>query len=301
MDDLATLRRRLDAVARQVDGGPNGGRPGAAVRVGKVLDGGSMPATVPGMFLLKPQRIGGTESEGSALANADDGPPFVALVLGPRVPAVGDLLVARLVGGRWVAEASQPNVSPCACGLVPVAMDVLSGYRPPNYAFVLSASRPTRFTYGARPAGMPATVNAYSTPTNTYTVASTPAFSWYSDNYSSSGGQVYDQLSFFGCVATIRQYFDQPPASGDVAGTGWSTLDATLSFSPTGAVNGALATIAGCSPTANTCNPFYIGNAVYSSYTFVGSPRGSYNEGPCLQRNGSSNIALDASGNAGRV
>lgn len=302
MDDLATLRRRLDAVARQVDGGPNGGRPGAAVRVGKVIDGGAMPASAPGMFLLKPQQIGGTESEGSALANSDDGPPFVALVLGPRVPAVGDLLVARLIGGRWVAESSLPNASPCPCGYVPATMDVLSGYASPWYAStVTSYPKPTQFTYGPRPADLDAVVDYYQTPSNSHTTLTLPNFSWYSDRYSWSGHDTYSQLSFFSCVATIRQIYKWPVPGVTLPGLDWTTNDATLVFSMTGSPAAGNPTIAGTTPTANTCNPFYIGNAVYSSYTGYPSARLSYNEGPCLQRNGSTNIALDIGGNAGRL
>ena len=154
MDDLAVLRKRIDGLARRIDAGPNGGRPGAAVRAGKVIDGGSKPSATPGFFLLKPQRIGGAESEGSSPTTADDGPPFVSLVVGDRVPAVGDVLVSRLIGGRWVAQTRQAAgggtiaIPGCTCPSVPATLALMVN----SAAYSAYKIQPATLSYMASPA-----------------------------------------------------------------------------------------------------------------------------------------------------
>jgi hypothetical protein len=73
--------------------------------VGSVYNGGAMPTTVPAWFLTHPADFGCNESEGAGCsATIDTTSTVPVLVLGPKVPSVGDLLPARMIGGKWIAE-----------------------------------------------------------------------------------------------------------------------------------------------------------------------------------------------------
>lgn len=77
--------------------------PRSMAAVVEILDKGRRPNTVPSYFAAKKVVPRFREAEGQSASWVDDG-ELAVLVLGPRVPSVGDRLVARLVGGRWVAE-----------------------------------------------------------------------------------------------------------------------------------------------------------------------------------------------------
>jgi hypothetical protein len=71
--------------------------------VGSVYNGGAMPRTVPAWFLTNPADFGCDETEGAGCSPRIDTTSTVpVLVLGPKVPSVGDLLPARMIGGKWV-------------------------------------------------------------------------------------------------------------------------------------------------------------------------------------------------------
>ena len=71
--------------------------------VGRVIDGGAMPAQTERVFLVNPARIDGAEAEGqSGSIVAEAGRAVPVVVIGSRVPAAGDALIALSVGGRWV-------------------------------------------------------------------------------------------------------------------------------------------------------------------------------------------------------
>lgn len=106
--EIRRLRRRqadLDAAMDRAEGEPTARE---AAFLGRVYSGGAIPATVPNTYLTHPVVLSGTESEGTAptaVVNTAAGVPVV--VLGPRVPIVGDDLLARKVGGRWVAQTGK--------------------------------------------------------------------------------------------------------------------------------------------------------------------------------------------------
>jgi hypothetical protein len=85
----------------------------------QIHDGGAMPAAANRVFLGHPAAIGGGEDEGATPAfSVDTSRSIPVLVIGSRVPAVGDLLTASSVSGRWVAElgGGSPSLAcwPCA-------------------------------------------------------------------------------------------------------------------------------------------------------------------------------------------
>jgi hypothetical protein len=105
-DEFTTLRRRLDVLEQEADRRARDGLGGMnRTLVGRVFDGGAMPTTVPGFFKVRPVTLDGTEAIGEPVTITDSAwDEAVVLVLGSEVPDVGDVLVARLIGGYWVAQ-----------------------------------------------------------------------------------------------------------------------------------------------------------------------------------------------------
>lgn len=82
----------------------------------QVYDGGSMPATVPRWFFTHPVLMDGVEAEGEDYTpTADTSVTIPVLVLGSRVPAAGDILIAHGVGGKWVAESGGGGTATYPC------------------------------------------------------------------------------------------------------------------------------------------------------------------------------------------
>lgn len=93
---------------------------GAPSYIGQVYSGGALPTAVPRVYLTRPVSTAATEAEGQTPTHTTDGASSVpVLVLGPRVPVAGDNLVARQVGGYWVAQlgktAAASTVVPTNC------------------------------------------------------------------------------------------------------------------------------------------------------------------------------------------
>lgn len=59
--------------------------------------------------------LGGDEAEGSGASVAVDATAKISVLPLRRVPAVGDLVVAHNIGGRWVSEINAPATT-VACG-----------------------------------------------------------------------------------------------------------------------------------------------------------------------------------------
>lgn len=86
---------------------------GSPTVVGRVVDGGHIPATTPNQFLMTPARTGGPIVEGGAYASSSTGDTSLAFtVLGGPAPGVGELVVVRRVGGRWVAVSATAGATP---------------------------------------------------------------------------------------------------------------------------------------------------------------------------------------------
>jgi hypothetical protein len=118
-NDYRTLRDRYDALYRAIDLIPPP-REATARRLVSIFDGGAMPASGDHYFSGHPVECGNPEVEGGAPVFSID-PDTVLLVdvLGTTVPAVGDLLVATSVGGRWVAERGGGTPAPSDCCMSP--------------------------------------------------------------------------------------------------------------------------------------------------------------------------------------
>lgn len=81
-------------------------RGGTPTFAGQVYSGGSMPTTTPAWFLTHPVEFDCEEAEGGPCEqDADEDSSIPVLVLG-KAPSSGDVLIAEMIGGRWVAERS---------------------------------------------------------------------------------------------------------------------------------------------------------------------------------------------------
>lgn len=125
MDDLAALRRRMDGIeAAAYARADDALDAGARTLVGRVVDGGSMPTSVPGNFLVTVGTLDGVEAVGQPVGfDASSWDTAVVLVLGPEVPAAGDLLVADLIQGRWVAQRGGASGT---CAIQVVTLDAVT-------------------------------------------------------------------------------------------------------------------------------------------------------------------------------
>lgn len=92
-----------------------------AVLIGRVCNAGAKPTTVPSVNFVR-AAINSAEEASNAPRLATEGPCEIPVVfLGPRVPAVDDEVIARLIDGVWVAqEYGVPNGTSCANGTLTV-------------------------------------------------------------------------------------------------------------------------------------------------------------------------------------
>ena len=117
-----TLRERHRAFEAELDRAQADHPPFiTARRLVQVYDAGHMPTSSDHIFACNPVELDGSEAEGQTYTPvADTGTTLFVDVLG-GVPAVGDLLKARAVGGRWVAELRDTPATPTfpcgSCGI----------------------------------------------------------------------------------------------------------------------------------------------------------------------------------------
>lgn len=120
-DEHGILRQR---VARLADlRNPAAGDRGSPAIVARVFDNGAMPTTVPAYYATHLVTMGGTEAEGGA-GTRTVGTNLTPVMVIDKVPAVGDDLIARRIGGRWVAERGKTTAAQiCGClGTDPAAI-----------------------------------------------------------------------------------------------------------------------------------------------------------------------------------
>jgi hypothetical protein len=116
-DTLRVIRLREEAPSPAANPAAAAARDSRGVPrlVGRVVNQGAMPSSTEHVFLVSPALLDGAEAEGAAVSiSADVARTVPVVIIGSRVPAVGDALVALAIGGRWVAE-SGPGQVPFAC------------------------------------------------------------------------------------------------------------------------------------------------------------------------------------------
>lgn len=244
-DPFQTLRNRQADLADLLNQRPRTDPIG--VGLFQVFNAGSIPTGGGKYYATHPVDPGGTESEGST-PTLTAGTANVPVLVLDQTAAVGDYLIARQIGGRWVAEArggtggggGPTGGSPtCLCGLIPATLtitpDVVCGYTAGTV------------TWKATPpdcAGVYGPLGFYGDSTFTITTGSgTQTCRWYFD--CDSRGYYY--------VGYIVVYDTSPVWSGFAYFSGglWNWfLDGTTNIcTPFSLTNAQIKTISGCNAT----------------------------------------------------
>ena len=104
MDELRSQRLRRSERVDRLDRTPSDGPERKQVLVGRVFNAGALPGSTLRYFAVRPFSPSGAEAEGtSAGQDISSNAQELVLVLGPKVPQVGDDLIAYAIGDRWVA------------------------------------------------------------------------------------------------------------------------------------------------------------------------------------------------------
>lgn len=125
-DELRALRTRVgvDAEDAARRWGVASGLPAFAARV---TNGGAMPTAVPGQFRVSPVIVRGVPVEGGPFTLTTVSKPEIVTVLGPKVPAVNDMLIASRTRRHWVADTGDGKGSsgpPPGDWLVPIQLQI---------------------------------------------------------------------------------------------------------------------------------------------------------------------------------
>jgi hypothetical protein len=154
MDDLRYLRDRQASLIAQLDRRDHHAPDPTAVLIGKVFDNGHLPTTTGNYYAVHPVTVGGTESEGSAgTFSVDTASTVFFLVICSKAPIVGDVLIARSIDGRWVAEWGQSlaglfhTIPGCGCTDIPTNLTLTCSNHFNSYISVDDT-----LTYGPTPA-----------------------------------------------------------------------------------------------------------------------------------------------------
>jgi hypothetical protein len=123
--------------------------------VGRVYAIQSVPSTADAYFAVHPVSVLGTEAEGNpgALVVNSSATAFV-YVIGPSAPKVGDDLVCRFIGNRWVADKSAGSsrvtiaIPGCMCASTPTVLHMVSSKPSSNDGMFQSCT----IAYGPTPA-----------------------------------------------------------------------------------------------------------------------------------------------------
>jgi hypothetical protein len=108
---LRVIRDRLADLEAQV--GALANRPlSTSQRVAKITDLGHIPTTTGVYFAANPANLIGTEVEGGPASAPADSSVIYVLMVGSQAPVAGDLVVAKQIHGRWVAQKLQPSNKP---------------------------------------------------------------------------------------------------------------------------------------------------------------------------------------------
>jgi hypothetical protein len=99
----------------------------------------TVPTAALKYFACHPLTISGSESEGTVpTLTVDTTQKLYVAVLGSKVPVAGDNLIARLIGGRWVAENGGGIPAVVSCGTIKVTVNGCNTKSMPGAVVTLS-------------------------------------------------------------------------------------------------------------------------------------------------------------------
>jgi hypothetical protein len=139
-DALRPIRLRFDETAVSVSGRDCAGPVTYPVLVGRVFGDPVVPSQGGRYFSVRPVDFIGAEVEaGTALALPDSTRSLLVFVTGTPAPSVGDDLICRFVGNRWVAEMistgqddDHVTVADCPCATTPRVLRMSSSHPSSN-------------------------------------------------------------------------------------------------------------------------------------------------------------------------
>jgi hypothetical protein len=179
MDENRIIRNRLSSPAR------------AGHQLVTIANLGAMPFSNNNYFAAYPSSLPGAETEGGAdTATIDGTAPIYVIGVGPKVPQVGEVLVAKECGGRWAVQGSIAGkiATPggCCCPALPKVLTLTCfGYTPTFDSLLVgnpfSSAFTTTFTHGPPPGSGRAWDFAGGAPCNSF-YGALPNPSWYSDD-----------------------------------------------------------------------------------------------------------------------
>jgi len=122
---LDELRRRTEGLADWLDRHTYGTVRPSRLYLGKTYSGGSFPTAAGRVYLTHPMAVAATESEGSTPTFTVDASSSVPVLVLDGPLSVNDYVVAKLIGGLWIAEKGQgtPTVTFGFC-TVPLTLNL---------------------------------------------------------------------------------------------------------------------------------------------------------------------------------
>jgi len=128
---LEDLLRRTEGLAAWMDRHTRGTIRPSRTYVGKTYSGGSFPTAAGRVYLTHPMTVSATESEGSTPTFTVDASASVPVLVLDGPLAMNDFVVAKLIGGLWVAQKGQGtggggggsgSFSGCSCTSAPTPL-----------------------------------------------------------------------------------------------------------------------------------------------------------------------------------
>ncbi len=107
-----------------------------------------MPASPDHFFLAFPIELDGTEAEAGTGKPVVDASQSIAVDVLGHAPAVGDILTAHAVGGRWVAERRASVAGSVVCSPCNIPSQALTL----SWVNVINGNGSTTLTYASAPA-----------------------------------------------------------------------------------------------------------------------------------------------------
>lgn len=102
--DLRKLSRRIDETATAIGRNREGGQPQSPKELVQIYSGGAIPTTGDKVFLGYPVEIDAPDQEGATPTFTPDSSQSIPVVVIRNPAVVGDLLIAKAIAGRWVAD-----------------------------------------------------------------------------------------------------------------------------------------------------------------------------------------------------
>ena len=152
-DELRTLRLRLAEAERRADRLGSPGPLGSDRMAVQVYDAGAIPTALGVFYATHPVVVAPGATEGAAASVSVDASRTIFVnVLGAVAPVAGDVLIAKSVDHRWVAEKPHPAsggiiVPGCPCYSSPASLTMTSSKPTSNGGMFQNAT----IVYGVTP------------------------------------------------------------------------------------------------------------------------------------------------------